>query len=132
MSIKAPVFRVSNHHIESCGTPPSVDGDAPNRYHSYFENEHGEQAVFTYDHDAKEGYLIMGDAGWENRYIVEDGFAPGLILGSSEQSWLIACWAAATWQNVGEVYQKFQTRAAERAKEISSELRREQRRKKKS
>jgi hypothetical protein len=44
-----PIFRVTNHHTDACGAPPAVDDSEPNRYLGYFENEHGEQAIFVYD-----------------------------------------------------------------------------------
>jgi len=43
------IFRVMNHHSDACGTPPAIDDSVPDRYLGYFENEHGEQAIFVYD-----------------------------------------------------------------------------------
>jgi hypothetical protein len=93
-----PLFSVKNHHIESCGKPPSItDGDGP-RYRGYFENEYGEQAIFVYDWQKREGTLYLGDAGWEKPYrVVAPGRAEGgLVMGAEERAWLAACWAAAT------------------------------------
>lgn len=72
---RAPLFSVSNHHTPGCGDPPRLDGDAPRRYHGYFENQCGEQAIFQYDEDSGEGTLRLGDAGWEAVYRVVDGRA---------------------------------------------------------
>lgn len=89
--------------------------------HGYFENAHGEQLIFVYDHATQRGTLWCGDAGWEQPYPVVDGRvqpaqpdAPDgrisstaastirsaesltLVLSEAEQTWLRACWAAAT------------------------------------
>ena len=50
-----PIFRVANHHTAACGRPPAVDDSEPNRYLGYFENEHGEQAIFVYDRARRAG-----------------------------------------------------------------------------
>lgn len=91
-----PLFAVSNHHVPSCGTPPQIDGDTPKRRYSYFENEHGEQAIFEYDLETNTGTLWMGDAGWEESHVVLNGFVPDLVLSPSEALWVGACWYAAT------------------------------------
>ena len=96
MSDQAPLFSVRNKHIANSGQPPSIDGNTAGRYHGYFENEYGEQAIFTYDHRAQIGTLWMGDIGWGNPKIVVGGEVPDLILGENEQLWLRACWTAAT------------------------------------
>jgi len=70
------VFQVKNRHRLSAGKPPFIDANAPGKYHGYFENEHGEQAVFVYDRETKTGTLWVGDAGWETPYKVIDGLAP--------------------------------------------------------
>jgi hypothetical protein len=54
MSAGRPLFRVSNHHAESCGEPPAVDGDAQGKYVGYFANEHGEQAIYLFDFETGE------------------------------------------------------------------------------
>lgn len=90
-----PLFTVTNHHVEDCGEPPSVDGD-DGQYHGYFVNQYGEQAVFTYDYATKRGILRMGDAGWAEEYEVKRGWRPrDLFLSEEEQWWLFACWRAA-------------------------------------
>lgn len=91
-----PIFWVGNHHVPDCGKPPHVDGDIRKRYHGYFENEHGEQAIFVYDYEVNEGTLWMGDAGWETRYKVIEARVPELLLGKSEALWLYNCWKTAT------------------------------------
>lgn len=91
-----PLFRVSNHHVAASGQPPHVDGDEPGRYVGYFQNEHGEQAVFVYDRESRQGTVRLGDANWETSYKVIEGRAAGLILGEYEALWLRACWLAAT------------------------------------
>lgn len=56
--------------------PPEIDANTPKRYHGYFENEFGKQAIFVYDYDQHTGTLWLGDAGWEKAYAVIDGDAP--------------------------------------------------------
>ncbi|MCC6612869.1 MAG: hypothetical protein IT320_05275 [Anaerolineae bacterium] len=89
------LFTVSNHHAESSGKPPSVDGDIRKRYHGYFENGYGEQCVFVYDYEVGEGTLWMGDAGWGRTHPVVDGDVPELLMDEHEKAWLMACWKAA-------------------------------------
>ena len=88
------IFRVSNHHTPNCGRPPSVDGDAVETYHGYFENRHGEQSLFVYDRAKGEGLLHCGDGGWEHPFRVVDGRPEGLILSKEERLWLESCWMA--------------------------------------
>jgi hypothetical protein len=90
----ARLFAVSNHHTTTCGELLAVDGDAPGTYVGYFANEHGEQAVYTYDHATGAATLRMGDAGWHDVRPVENGQAEGLVLTEAEASWLRACWLA--------------------------------------
>lgn len=90
------VFQVRNKHGASSGEPPAIDGNAPSRYYGYFENEHGEQAVFVYDYQTKTGIIWMGDAGWDKPHRVIDGLVPDLILSHEEETWLQACWNVAT------------------------------------
>ena len=89
-----PIFSVTNHHVTSCGSPPQIDDTPPNCYRGYFENEHGEQAIFVYDRATGDATLYMGDAGWERPHRVADGRVPGLVLNAPEQAWLAACWQA--------------------------------------
>lgn len=85
------LFWMHNKHENTAGNPPQIDGTIRKRYHGYFENEFGEQAVFVFDYEAKEGTLWMGDASWENPFRV-DGNVPELELGLNESIWLRACW----------------------------------------
>ncbi|MEW6579881.1 MAG: hypothetical protein AB1435_11885 [Chloroflexota bacterium] len=91
-----PIFWVSNHHSADCGEPPSIDGDRTSHYHGYFENVHGEQAIFVFNLKTKIGWLWMGDARWDEPYRVIDGEAPELVLSLEEAVWLQICWYAAT------------------------------------
>ena len=93
-SAKSHLFNVTNHHVESCGEPPVVDGDAPERYIGYFANQHGEQAIYTYDFATGEATLRMGDTGWQVVHQVMSGRAEGVILAEPERMWLRACWMA--------------------------------------
>ena len=92
----APLFQVRNHHSADCGPSPHVDDVGSNHYLGYFENQHGEQAVFIYNHDdSRKAVVYLGDAGWETPHAVVDGAVPDLILSETEQLWLRACWQAA-------------------------------------
>jgi hypothetical protein len=90
-----PLFVVSNHHFACSGSPPIVDGDTPKTYHSYFENRYGEQLIFAYSYETRQGVLWHGDAGWEQAYPVVDGNVTDLVLTVEEQLWLQICWQAA-------------------------------------
>ena len=98
MESKTTIFSVSNKHIAAAGSgePPRIDGNTQGRYHGYFENEYGEQAMFVYDRQTGTGNLWMGDYGWEHAIAVVDGVAQDLILNEAETLWLRACWLAAS------------------------------------
>ncbi len=92
-----PMLSIYNHHVPECGEPPSLDlRQRPQYYVGYFENDYGEQWIFTYDHDEQRGRLRGGDAHWDQEWPVINGFAQGVILNSAEGTWLAACWSAAT------------------------------------
>jgi hypothetical protein len=91
----APLFQVRNHHSANCGPSPHVDDVGSNHYLGHFENQHGEQAVFVYNHDLQKAVLYLGDAGWGTPHTVVDGAVPDLILSETERLWLRACWQAA-------------------------------------
>jgi hypothetical protein len=98
------IFQVRNHHGESCGTPPHFD-DPSGFYLSYYENQFGEQNIFVYDHQTKEAFLYMGDAGWERpRKVIEGGKVPDLIYGKDEAMWLFACWMATHFEEAIQMF----------------------------
>jgi len=91
------VLKVPNHHIKSCGSPPQLVAERV--YTSYFENEHGEQLIFQYDHVAQEGTLWHGDIGWQHPFKVTRSTTltevlSTIILDPSEVVWLSACFLA--------------------------------------
>ena len=90
------LFHVRNHHSAASGTPPHIDDLHSGQYRGYFENEHGEQAVFVYDRDSNQAVLYLGDAGWEKPHAVVDGGVPDLVLSETERLWVRTCWQAAT------------------------------------
>lgn len=90
------VFQARNKHSADAGKPPEIDADIRKRYHGYFENEFGEQAIFIYDYEVKEGTLYMGDAGWERAFRVVNARVPELELSKNEALWLYNCWLTAT------------------------------------
>lgn len=91
------LFQVRNKHVSDSGESPSIDGNASDRYHAYFENGQGEQLIFIYDRKADTGTLYHGDLGWDDPQPVEEGGrCPNVILDEAETLWLRACWLAAT------------------------------------
>lgn len=88
------LFTVNNHHGESCGPPPAIDdaAGAPPTYRGYFENEHGEQAIFLFDWETKTPTLYLGDAGWKP--VVGLGKINNVCMSHSEARWLAACMLA--------------------------------------
>lgn len=90
-----PFLQIPNHHFESCGIPPTINGGDNSVYVGYFESKYGDQWVFTYDWRTKTAQLRGGDVGWDTVYTVdESGRVPDLILAIEEQLWLRACWDA--------------------------------------
>jgi hypothetical protein len=100
--MKNLVLTIKNKHIEMSGQPPNLMADG--FYTGYFENEHGEQMVFKYDRDKKEGKLWCGDWGWSDVVAVKFKEPPDFkiileperIINEQEEWWLSVCWWAAT------------------------------------
>jgi hypothetical protein len=90
------IFRVMNHHSDACGTQPAIDDSVPDRYLGYFENGHGEQAIFVYDRARRSGTLSLGRCRVGAFACGVEGTVAGVALGAVEQAWLAACWKAAT------------------------------------
>ena len=91
-----PLLTIHNHHSASCGDPPIVAAEDSNTYIGYFENQFGEQWIFTYDRTNGNAILRGGDIGWNTTHAVVNGAAGDLILGDGERAWLRACWKAAS------------------------------------
>ena len=89
---KQTLFRVGNKQLPASGEPPFFDGDTPGRYYGYFQNSYGEQLIFEYNYETKQGTLWHGDAGWDQSFSVIDGNAQDIILSEAERLWLRACW----------------------------------------
>ncbi len=89
-----PLLRVLNHHAVACGDPPIVDGSDQNLYIGYFENDYGEQWIFTRDRTTGTATLRGGDIGWNSSIDVTNGPAADLVLNHSELQWLESCLAA--------------------------------------
>lgn len=60
----------------------------------YFENQYGEQWVFTSCRRSGQATLRGGDMRWNTELEVIDGRVPNLILDDPERRWLAACWVA--------------------------------------
>ena len=91
-----PMLTIYNRHSAVCGLPPAISTEVADLYIGYFENRHGEQWIFTFDHAMREASLRGGDAGWASAHPVRA--AQGLnrlILGPEEAAWLQACRSAA-------------------------------------
>ena len=85
-----PILSITNHHFAA---PPDFQiGERD--YVGYFENELGEQWVFTYCRDDGKGWLWGGDVGWEKKEVI--GGLPPWIMGGAEMTWLTVCWRTAT------------------------------------
>ena len=93
---QAIVFQAMNKHNVSCGIPPHITTQKNGNYYGYFENQHGEQMIFVYDHETKKATLWAGDNGWNDPVAVENGKATEIGLNSMEQAWLQLCWVIAT------------------------------------
>ena len=91
-----PLLTIRNHHSPSCGDPPIVKKEDPDTYIGYFENEHGEQWVFTCERTTGEAVLRGGDIGWNESWPVVNGEVDAQNLSRHEKLWLAACHAAAT------------------------------------
>ncbi len=91
-----PLLKLRNQHTAACGDPPIVDGVTGNQYIGYFENNYGEQWIFTLDRDTGKAVLRGGDVGWNNEYEVIAGRVADLVLNNEELLWLQACWFAAS------------------------------------
>ena len=79
-----PLFIALNRHLPECGSAPSLDDVS---YSGYFENEHGEQAVFVYDKTKRQGTLWLGDISWEKPYRMNSS-TPPVGLNEPERLWL--------------------------------------------
>jgi len=93
-----PLLSIRNHHAPTCGDPPIVNEEGRDTYIGYFENQHGEQWIFTCDRSTGEAFLRGGDIGWDKPYPIIHGTVHGLNLSNCERLWLLACWAAAVAQ----------------------------------
>ena len=89
-----PLREIPNHHAATCGDPPVVNGDEPHLYIGYFENEHGEQWIFTRDRKTGIASLRGGDIGWNTPVSVIDGITEMLTLNPCEAQWLESCLAS--------------------------------------
>lgn len=90
-----PLLTIRNHHSAQCGDPPIVNEEECNLYIGYFENQFGEQWVFTCNRKTGEMVLRGGDTGWNKAWSVVNGEVDGLNLSRDEKLWLAACDAAA-------------------------------------
>ncbi len=86
-----PLLKIPNHHAATFGVPPIVNGHDSQVYIGYFENEHGEQWIFTCDRKTGIATLRGGDIGWNTAIDVTNGPSTEWVLNQSESSWLNTC-----------------------------------------
>jgi len=86
-----PLLKILNHNAATCGDPPIVNGHESHVYIGYFENEHGEQWIFTRDRKTGIATLRGGDIGWNTVIDVTDSRSTEWVLNQSEVAWLQAC-----------------------------------------
>lgn len=101
-----PLLQVHNHPAASGGDPPVIKGDDPYICIGYFENEHNEQWIFTFDRRTGKAELRGGDALWDVVYAVWYGRVYNLLLSHTEKIWLKTCRAAATYTRTVMIYNK--------------------------
>ncbi|TWT66687.1 hypothetical protein [Allorhodopirellula solitaria] len=89
--MSAPLLTIRNHHAAGCGDPPIIDGTGRGQYVGYFENQFGEQWIFTRNRRTGTATLRGGDMGWNTAVDVTDGTVEQLVLGESESLWLQSC-----------------------------------------
>ena len=89
-----PLLSIRNHHTAPCGDPPIVNEADRDTYIGYFENQFGEQWIFTCNRTTGEAVLRGGDSGWNKAWPVVNGQPEGLTLDRDEKRWLEACHAA--------------------------------------
>ena len=83
------LFLVGNHHVADSGQlEETLDGNDGN-YHSYFENQYGEQWVFTYNRKDDMVYIRGGALGWDSVLGLQHLRAH--IFSEEEKLWLNAC-----------------------------------------
>jgi len=91
-SKQAVIFQVKTSLATESEALPDFDTSDPNKYYGYFENEHHEQFVFTYDYETRKGNIWLSKNGWLHPTQVNNGKAQKANLGHSEKAWLKACW----------------------------------------
>ncbi len=94
--VSEPILKIYNHHVAACGDPPIVDSRSSDCYIGYFENNDGEQWIFSRDRETGRATLRGGDADWNTEFEVLEGRMHDLILAEAELLWLHACWISSS------------------------------------
>ena len=81
-----PIFHVGNKHAANSGNPPHIDGNIRKRYHGYFENEFGEQAISSMTTKSKREHCIWGMRDGKEPFKVVNARVPELVLGKKRSS----------------------------------------------
>lgn len=88
---KELILAVENRHVESCGHPPGIFKTDPNMFSSYFEDENGDQFIFRFNWDIREGWLWCGDASWEEPFTIKQLVDGELVASKATYYWIKAC-----------------------------------------
>jgi len=109
-------FRIPTNHS---ALPEALD-ISELRFISIFQNQHGEQLIFTADWTSGAGQIAHADDGWRIHEVSRDSMYPPLILTEGEETWLLACWTSVFRQSAKDVAKKlFASRLArDRAAEL--------------
>ena len=96
------IFSARDNQTANLGTPPHVTNADNSVYVGYFENDYGEQWVFTYDRKSRRAELRGGDLEWGRRVEVSnhEGLPDIGDLILSEFRGLVGCMRAG-WRQSG-------------------------------
>lgn len=83
---------VTNHHRPDASRSPTLNGNAPHLYYSYFETRSGEQSLFAYNWETRQTVWVRMPASCLIQWST-DAF-PALKLTEEELIRLCACWQA--------------------------------------
>jgi hypothetical protein len=86
------MIKITSTRSEDCGKMPEIDNKDCD-FLSYFENSCGEQAVIYLEKGKDVGVLLLGDAGWHNKILVDFSKAPDVVLNAEELAWYKVCLA---------------------------------------
>lgn len=86
-----PLITIPNFHVD----PFEMDYSLYS-FVAYFENQYGEQLLYTVKRDEFIGVLYHGDNGWHPEDVI-DGQCHNIVLDRNEANWVRACWEATAY-----------------------------------